>query len=92
MAIFATKRKKQEFYLPPLREVRTEEHHLEEHFSRFDLELRELETQSREFQKLAIRLFNEGHLSTAKDILKRRDKISNRIEEVRDVLHKIGFN
>ena len=88
MSISISKNTTHNFVYAPKIEVNLRYENFSRHFTRYDLELREIETQSREFQKLAVRLFSEGHLSISKNILQRREKILGRMDEVRDILIK----
>ncbi len=66
-------------------ETDTEVHVTEHHFRHY-LELRELEFQSREYQKLAERLIREGQLGPVNEINRERAKLSIRISELRELL------
>ncbi|MHA1199050.1 MAG: hypothetical protein ACTSQF_06840 [Candidatus Heimdallarchaeaceae archaeon] len=63
--------------------------HLKGHYFRHSLELRELEFQSREYQKLAERLIREGQLGPVNEINRERAKCNKRINELRDLLLKM---
>ncbi len=63
--------------------------HLKGHFFRHSLELRELEFQSREYQKLAERLIREGQLGPVNEINRERAKCNKRINELRELLLKM---
>ena len=63
--------------------------HLKGHYFRHSLELRELEFQSREYQKLAERLIREGQLGPVNEINSERAKCNERIGELRELLLKM---
>lgn len=86
MSVLALNKVKQKYFLTSEIEVKQEVREFSGHFTRYDLELRELETQTREFQKLAARLFSEGHSSISKEVLRRRDNIAVRMGELRGML------
>ena len=86
MSILAINKVRQKHSFTSEIDVKKEINDFSGHFTRYDLELRELETQAREFQKLAARLFSEGHPSISNDILHRREQILARQDEVRHIL------
>lgn len=88
MSLSISKVTEHKFSYSPELELKLKIESVPGHFTRYDLELRELETQSREFQKLAIRLFSEGQNSISYNILQRRDKILSRMDEVRNIIIK----
>ena len=59
------------------------------HYFRHSLELRELEFQSSEYQKLAERLIREGQLAPVNEINRERAKCNERISELRELLLKM---
>lgn len=63
--------------------------HLKGHYFRHSLELRELEFQSREYQKLAERLIREGQLGPVNELNRERAKCNKRISELRELLLKM---
>ncbi len=63
--------------------------HLKGHYFRHSLELRELEFQSQEYQKLAERLIREGQLGPVNEINRERAKCNARITELRELLLKM---
>ena len=63
--------------------------HLKGHYFRHSLELRELEFQSREYQKLAERLIREGQLGPVNELNRERAKCNKRINELRELLLKM---
>jgi len=69
-------------------EIETDTHH-KGHYFRHSLELRELEFQSKEYQRLAERLIREGQLGPVNEINKERAKCNKRIDELRELLTKI---
>ena len=69
-------------------EIDVDSHH-KGHDFRHSLELRELEFQSREYQKLAERLIREGQLGPVNEINRARAKCNKRINELRELLVKI---
>ena len=89
MSVLALSKVKQKYFFTSEIEVKQEPRDFSIHFTRYDLELRELETQAREFQKLAGRLFYEGYFSTSKEILRRRENIVFRMDELRSILPNI---
>ncbi len=86
MSVLALSRVKQKYFFTSEIEVKKELKELSGHFTRYDLELRELETQAREFQKLAARLFYEGYFSSSKEVFQRRENIAIRMGELRSIL------
>ncbi len=92
MSILAVNKVKQKYFFTSEIEVKQKIRDFSGHFTRYDLELRELETQAIEFQKLAARLFYEGHTSTSKQVLQRREKIVFRMGELRDILINISLS
>jgi hypothetical protein len=86
MSVLAINKVRQKHLLTSGIDVKKEHSTFSGHFTRYDLELRELETQAREFQKLATRLFSEGHRSISNDILHRREQILVRQDEVKYIL------
>lgn len=92
MSILAVNKVKQKYFFTSEIEVKQEIRDFSGHFTRYDLELRELETQAREFQKLAARLFYEGHTSTSKQVLQRRENIVSRMDDLRDILINISLS
>ena len=63
--------------------------HLKGHYFRHFLELRELEFQSQEYQKLAERLIREGQLGPVNEINRERARCNVRITELRELLLKM---
>ena len=63
--------------------------HLKGHYFRHSLELRELEFQSREYQRLAERLIREGQLGPVNEINRERAKCNQRISELRELLLQV---
>ena len=59
------------------------------HYFRHSLELRELEFQSSEYQRLAERLIREGQLGPVNEINRERAKCNERITELRELLLKV---
>jgi len=92
MSALAISNIKQKYFFTSEIKVKQETRDFSRHFTRYDLELRELETQAREFQKLAARLLSEGHSSTSKQVLQRRENIVFRLDELRDILINIRLN
>ena len=86
MSLLAVSKVKRKYFLTSEIDVKEDLRDFSGHFTRYDLELRELETQAKEFQKLAARLFYDGHLSTSKEILRRRENIVVRMEKLQRVL------
>ncbi len=86
MSVLALNKVKQKYFFTSEIDVKQKPSSFPGHFTRYDLELRELETQAREFQKLATRLFSEGHHSISNDILHRREQILARQDEVKYIL------
>ena len=92
MSVLAISKTKQKYFFTSKIEIKQVLRDFSGHFTRYDLELRELETQAREFQKLAARLFSEGHSSTSKQVLQRKENISVRMDELRGILTNINLN
>ncbi|MHA1260220.1 MAG: hypothetical protein ACTSSG_12590 [Candidatus Heimdallarchaeaceae archaeon] len=69
-----------------LEALRRSYHYSMDSFNRYSLELRELEIQAFEFEKLAVRLDFDGYTSSAKTIRKKREKCLVRISELRELL------
>lgn len=92
MSVLAISKTKQKYFFTSEIEIKQVLRDFSGHFTRYDLELRELETQAREFQKLAARLFSEGHSSTSKQVLQRKENISVRMDELRGILTNINLN
>ena len=67
----------------------TTDESLKGHDFRHYLELRELEFQSSEYQKLAERLIREGQLGPVNEINRERAKCNERITELRELLSEI---
>lgn len=59
------------------------------HFTRHSLELRELEVQSREYQRLAEKLLREGEVTAVNEVNRKRAKCMERISELRDIVLKL---
>ena len=59
------------------------------HFTRHSLELRELEVQSREYQRLAEKLLREGQVTAVKEVNRKRAKCMKRISELREIVLKL---
>lgn len=92
MSVLALNKVKQKYFFTSEIEVKQEPRDLSGYFTRYDLELRELGTQAKEFQKLAARLFSEGHFSTSKEVLLRKENITVRMGELRGILTNISLN
>ena len=92
MSVLAISKAKKKYFFTSEIEVKQVFRDFSGHFTRYDLELRELETQTREFQKLAARLFSEGHSSTSKKVLQRKENVSVRMGELRDILTNISLD
>jgi len=58
-------------------------------FTRHSLELRELEVQSREYQRLAEKLLREGKVTAVKEVNRKRAKCMVRIFELREIVLKL---
>ncbi len=86
MSLLALSKVKQKYFFTSEIDVKEDLRDFSGLFTRYDLELRELETQAKEFQKLAARLYSEGHHSTSKEILRRRENIVVRMEKLQGVL------
>ncbi|MCK5142024.1 MAG: hypothetical protein KAQ70_07510 [Candidatus Heimdallarchaeota archaeon] len=86
MSVLSLNKEKQKYFFTSEIEVKQEPSDFSGHFTRYDLELRELETQAREFQKLAARLFYEGYFSSSKEVFLRRENIAIRMGELRSIL------
>ena len=59
------------------------------HFTRYSLELRELEVQSREYQRLAEKLLREGQVTAVHEVNRKRAECNKRITELREILLKL---
>ncbi len=59
------------------------------HFTRHSLELRELEVQSREYQRLAEKLLREGQVTAVNEVNRKRAKCMERIFELREIVLKL---
>ncbi len=59
------------------------------HFTRHSLELRELEVQSREYQRLAEKLLREGEITAVNEVNRKRAKCMERISELREIVLKL---
>lgn len=56
------------------------------HFTRHSLELRELEVQSREYQRLAEKLLREGQVTALNEVNRKRAKCMERISELKEIV------
>ena len=90
MSALALSKAKQKYFFTSDIDAKKKLRDFADHFTRFDLELRELKTQSKEFQKLAAKLFSEGHLSTSKEVLRRKDSIIVRMCELQGILSTVN--
>ena len=90
MSVLALNKSKQKYFFTSEIKVKQEPRDFSGHFTRYDLELRELETQAREFQKLAARLFYEGYFSISKEVLGRKENIVIRMDELQGILTNIN--
>jgi hypothetical protein len=63
--------------------------HVKGHFTRHSLELRELEVQSREYQRLAEKLLREGEITAVNEVNRKRAKCMERISELREIVLKL---
>ncbi|MCK5304589.1 MAG: hypothetical protein KAJ72_05015 [Candidatus Heimdallarchaeota archaeon] len=86
MSVLSLNKEKQQYFFTSEIEVNQEPNDFPGLFTRYDLELRELETQAREFQKLAARLFYEGYFLSSKEVFRRRENIAIRMSELRSIL------
>ena len=58
-------------------------------FTRHSLELRELEVQAREYQRLAVKLLREGQVTAVNEVNRKRANCMERIFELREIVLKL---
>ncbi|MHA1346317.1 MAG: hypothetical protein ACTSVO_11680 [Candidatus Heimdallarchaeaceae archaeon] len=92
MSVLALNKVEQKYLFTSEIEVKKALRDFTGHFTRYDLELRELETQAKEFQKLAAKLFSEGHFSTSKEILRRKENVVTRMGELQGILTNVNLS